>query len=227
MATEDNVPALDEEAIYAEALAELKAGTARPGLWAKAFAESEGDENKSQALYMRLRVQHEKDRRQQLQNAAAASAADAVRRKAEEFSAMIEQLRLKGYDARKSGDGWTVREPLGGRAKLDSDKSLSEYAEGRISKASRRHDSSDKHVASPTGRERQPDQKPSTQPRATNRKNVWYVVLGILPMYGAYNSIRSFGEPWSGFAAGLILAAVFYGLGASVLFLVRKLRNNR
>ena len=148
MATEDNVPTLDEEAIYAEALSELKSGTVRPGLWAKAFAESEGDENKSQALYMRLRVQHEKDRRQQLQNAAAASAADAVRRKAEEFSAMIEQLRLKGYDARKSGNGWIVREPLGGRAKLDSDKSLSEYAEGRISVASRRHDSSDKHVAS-------------------------------------------------------------------------------
>jgi hypothetical protein len=227
VATEDNVPTLDEEAIYAEALSELKSGTVRPGLWAKAFAESEGDENKSQALYIRLRVQHENERRRQLQDAAAASAADSVRRKAEEFSAVIERLRLKGYDARKSGDGWIVREPLGGRAKLDSDKLLLEYAEGRVSVASRQHGSPDKHLASPTGKERQPDQKPSRQPRTMSRKNVWYVVLGILPMYGAYNSIRSFGEPWSGLAAGLIVAAVFYGLGKSALFLVRKFRHNR
>nr|MBI3611908.1 hypothetical protein [Nitrospirota bacterium] len=53
---------------------------------------------------------------------------------------------------------------------------------------------------------------------------MWYVVLGILPIYGAYNSSRSFGEPWSGLAAGLILAAVLYGLGESVLFLVRKFK---
>ena len=58
-------------------------------------------------------------------------------------------------------------------------------------------------------------------------KNVWYVVLGILPMYGANNSYQSFGEPWSGLAAGLILAAVLYGLGEAALFLVGKFRHRR
>jgi hypothetical protein len=67
-----NVSEFDEDAIFAEALSELKSGTARPGLWAKAFAESEGDENKSQALYIKLRVQQERENRQQEQKAASA-----------------------------------------------------------------------------------------------------------------------------------------------------------
>jgi hypothetical protein len=50
---------VDEEGIYAAAMCELKTGAVREGLWAKAFAESEGNEAKSQALYIKLRVQHE------------------------------------------------------------------------------------------------------------------------------------------------------------------------
>jgi hypothetical protein len=67
-----NVSESDEDAIYAKALSELKSGAARPGLWAKAFAESDGDENKSQALYIKLRVQQERERRQQEQKDASA-----------------------------------------------------------------------------------------------------------------------------------------------------------
>ena len=62
MADQDKLGDADEEAIYAEAFAELKSGNTRPGMWAKAFAESEGDEKKSQALYIKLRVLHEKER---------------------------------------------------------------------------------------------------------------------------------------------------------------------
>ncbi len=156
MATQDSVPNLDEEAIYAEALSELKSGTPRPGLWAKAFAESEGDEKRSQALYIKLRVQQERERRHQEQAAESALSAESERRKAEDFSAVIEHLRLKGYEAKKTSTGWTIREPLGGRVRLDSDKSLLEYAQGRVTVDSGLRDSS-KGQDDSTSTSRRPD----------------------------------------------------------------------
>lgn len=56
-----------EEEVYEVALLELQSGNIRKGLWAKAFSESEGNEAKSQALYIKLRVQQEKERIQQEQ----------------------------------------------------------------------------------------------------------------------------------------------------------------
>lgn len=50
-----------EEALYAMALEELSNEEIRPGLWAKAFADSEGDENRTRATYLKLRVQQIKD----------------------------------------------------------------------------------------------------------------------------------------------------------------------
>ena len=158
MADQDKASDLDEEAIYAEALVELKSGKTRPGLWAKAFAESEGDESKSQALYIKLRVQHERERRQQEQKAVDALAVESAQRRAEEFFAVIEQLRLKGYEAKRAGDGWTVWEPLGGHVRLGSDKSLLEYAEGRVPVMARVPGSSERHEGSSTKKERQGDQ---------------------------------------------------------------------
>ena len=45
-----------EEIIYAEVLAEIKAGIRRDGLWAKALSESNGDINKTKALYIKYRA---------------------------------------------------------------------------------------------------------------------------------------------------------------------------
>lgn len=50
---------LHEEDMYATALSEIELGQTRPGLWAKAYAESDGDEAKSKALYIKLRVRQE------------------------------------------------------------------------------------------------------------------------------------------------------------------------
>ena len=137
------MPDFDEEAIYAAAMSELKTGAVREGLWAKAFAESEGNELRSQALYIRLRVQQEQQRirlqiqqqgqrRLQEQNTAKALAAEVEQREVVALMAVVENLLLKGYEAKKAGNGWIVREPLGGRAKLDSDASLLEYAKGKV-----------------------------------------------------------------------------------------------
>jgi hypothetical protein len=129
MAEQNSVAKVSEEDMYAAALVEIQSGTARPGLWAKAFADSEGDENKSKALYIKLRVQQEIERIQQEQKAADALAAESVRRKAAAFQSVLDQLQLKGYEMKRTASGWAVREPLGGRVKHNSDQSLLEYAQ--------------------------------------------------------------------------------------------------
>jgi hypothetical protein len=49
-------PNHDEE-LYAQAAAELEDGTRDEGLWAKCFAECDGEENKAKARYLKARVQ--------------------------------------------------------------------------------------------------------------------------------------------------------------------------
>lgn len=49
------------ENYWAEAMAELESGKKRPGVWAKAFAESEGDETKTNVAYLKARVQQMED----------------------------------------------------------------------------------------------------------------------------------------------------------------------
>ena len=84
-----NIAKVSEEDMYAAALAEVQSGATRPGMWAKAFAESEGDENKSKALYIKLRVQNEMERIQQEQKAADVLAAELACRKAAELKAVV------------------------------------------------------------------------------------------------------------------------------------------
>lgn len=47
---------VEDEAEYAEAVRELSAGTLREGLWAKSFAEAEGDRERAKSLYLKYRV---------------------------------------------------------------------------------------------------------------------------------------------------------------------------
>lgn len=48
--------AIPYESIYEAVVAELAKRDIKPGLWAKAFAESQGDKDKAKATYIRLRV---------------------------------------------------------------------------------------------------------------------------------------------------------------------------
>lgn len=57
-----------EEDFWVTAMAEVEAGQRRPGVWAKAFAENDGDETKAKVSYLKVRVQ-------QLMDAASALAA--------------------------------------------------------------------------------------------------------------------------------------------------------
>ncbi|MDC0219062.1 hypothetical protein OAL58_03645 [Verrucomicrobia bacterium] len=46
-----------EEKLYAQAAAELEDGNRDEGLWAKCFAECDGDENKAKARYIKTRAE--------------------------------------------------------------------------------------------------------------------------------------------------------------------------
>lgn len=122
----------DEETIYATALSEIQTDSVRPGLWAKAFADSEGDENKCKALYIRLRVKHEKERLQQERHALHQVAVEAAQQKPRAFQNVIDNLSSCGYETKRTMSGWSIREPLGGRVKLKSDQALLDYAQGKI-----------------------------------------------------------------------------------------------
>jgi hypothetical protein len=52
---------LNEELLYERVVNELESGQTRPGIWGKALADSEGDEQKARALYIKYRVQAIKD----------------------------------------------------------------------------------------------------------------------------------------------------------------------
>lgn len=47
----------DENQDYALAMQEIQEGTPDPGLWARAYAESGGDEKKQRVVYLKLRVE--------------------------------------------------------------------------------------------------------------------------------------------------------------------------
>lgn len=47
---------MNEEYFYNKVLEELRTNDPRPGLWAKAFADAQGDKVTTQALYLKYRV---------------------------------------------------------------------------------------------------------------------------------------------------------------------------
>ena len=53
----------DEDAMYEKAWAEITAGSPKAAVWARAYAESDGDDSKTRAAYIRLRVSELKSNR--------------------------------------------------------------------------------------------------------------------------------------------------------------------
>jgi hypothetical protein len=50
------LPFIDDEPFYEEVAREFESDSMKPGLWTKAFAEADGDKEKSKVVYIRLRV---------------------------------------------------------------------------------------------------------------------------------------------------------------------------
>jgi hypothetical protein len=53
----NQAPSPEEEALYQKVVEELESSGMRPGVYAKALADSQGDESKAKALYIKYRVQ--------------------------------------------------------------------------------------------------------------------------------------------------------------------------
>ena len=57
-----------------------------------------------------------------------------------------------------------------------------------------------------------------------NLGKTWRLVIGIVPAYGAYQSMEAGDGIWTGLIAGLILAAFLYGITWVVSFVIRKIK---
>jgi uncharacterized Ntn-hydrolase superfamily protein len=132
---------MEEEQVYAQVLQEVESGLRRDGLWAKALASARGNESGARALYIEYRVQSVKDEMMLAKRSQAIEAAAKVREETqkqdeaqEAYSCALSKL---GYVVSKSGSGWTIREPLGGRARVTSLEALAEYASAKQKEAKR------------------------------------------------------------------------------------------
>jgi predicted RNA-binding Zn-ribbon protein involved in translation (DUF1610 family) len=53
---------MNDDALYDEVAKEMRENRMIPGVWTRAFAEADGDENRAKAIYIKLRVAHLSDR---------------------------------------------------------------------------------------------------------------------------------------------------------------------
>ena len=107
----------NEEKFYEEALKEVEAGEIRKGLYAKALAKADGDKEKAEGIYLKLRVQSMMDDIDseiiKLKEKAIIDSADVFyeefKPKEEDPNALwkecVEFLGLKGYELHKSDSG--------------------------------------------------------------------------------------------------------------------------
>jgi len=149
----------NDEILYEYVMAELESDFKVKGLWAKAYANANGDDNKIEPLYMQLRVQAIKDiftsidiaydelSKKQLfefiKNGFKNSNGNTIvdRKKniviKEKTKSQIDEekamklLVSKGYQPEKYSNCWKIKEPLGGKAKIDKLQDFLEYAESR------------------------------------------------------------------------------------------------
>ena len=126
-----------EESYFNAVSNELENGIKRDGLWLKALTESNGDQEKAKAKYIKLRVQAMRDEDDIMQAAVDEKLkdkqAEEARRRREEALAFPEGfLKEKGYKVTPwDGNAWKVQEPMGGICKLDSYEAVAEYARAR------------------------------------------------------------------------------------------------
>ena len=86
---------MDDESYYAEVAKELREAPAIPGLLAKCYAESNGDEPNAKAMYLRIRVDQIKRQVQVHEAQRSAELAEVHRQTQQARSSAEELLRLQ------------------------------------------------------------------------------------------------------------------------------------
>jgi hypothetical protein len=104
---------MDDQAFYGQVAYELHEGPPIPGLWAKCYAECNGEESRAKAMYLRLRADqlkthHQEAVAQQLaQQAEERRKAEAERNDATSLQAKLdaeENAKLPFFQRKLSGD---------------------------------------------------------------------------------------------------------------------------
>ena len=128
-----------EEKLYEVALDEVEKNNIRKGLYAKALSKAEGDKEKANGIYLKLRVQSimddiESERITNREDARVyAAMQELIEVKSEKKDSLFDEckklLRNKGYTLKKSDSGeYTIERPgvllLGGAAVVYSSKNL-------------------------------------------------------------------------------------------------------
>ena len=119
---------LAEEQLYAQAAEEVASGQIRQGLWAKAIAETGGDEAAAKAQYLKLRVEIMKAEAE-VTDYAMKQAAKIV--EPTEADLAINFLKGEGCKVKTKAGKFRVHEPAGGRTGWKTEEELFEYARGR------------------------------------------------------------------------------------------------
>jgi hypothetical protein len=92
--------------LWESAMAECTSEQRKAGLWARCFAETDGDENKAQARYIKHRVAEEQQRVEDERQAALLATLAQAKRDAEQIAkdqALADSMRDKGYCPNCSG----------------------------------------------------------------------------------------------------------------------------
>ena len=126
---------LAEEHLYELAAEEIAANNIRPGLWAKAIAEADGDDAKAKARYVKLRVDIMKAEADLESYAVETAFQVATRAEAEAnpTNRAIKFLETQKYKVtlRRTNKPYRITEPLGGRTGWKTKEELMDYALAR------------------------------------------------------------------------------------------------
>ena len=136
---------LAEEQLYAQAAEEVASGQIRQGLWAKAIAETGGDEAVAKGHYLKLRVEIMKAeaevtdyvRKQAAREADKAGARDShftaagTNSKLTDIEMARRFLHGEGYKVKAQAGKFRVNEPAGGRTDWKNEEELIEFAKER------------------------------------------------------------------------------------------------
>ena len=119
---------LAEEQLYAQAAEEVASGQIRQGLWAKAIAETDGDDAAAKARYLKLRVEIMKAEAE-VTDYAMKQAAKTV--EPTEVDLVTNFLKGEGYKVKTQAGKFRVHEPAGGRTDWKTEEELIQYAKER------------------------------------------------------------------------------------------------
>ena len=142
---------LIEESLYLQVAEELAAGHRRDGLWAKAIVNTDGDEQKAKALYIKYRVQSildeaaveaekeaeleeirlQEEQRQKAREEQTARQKQTVSKYKSRIDRIASILDSKGFELKPCQDYWEVQEPQGGCLQFTSIDELESYAKSR------------------------------------------------------------------------------------------------